>query len=85
MIDFDSKDRLMGIQIFDASEYLHVSKETLSKIHRWGLRMTVYGGKIEVQLSFQVKVKDKIVEKIPTITNHLTQPLPDSELICEVG
>lgn len=85
VIDFDNKNRLMGVQIFDASEYLHVSNETLSKISRWELKITVSGGKIGVQLAFQVKVKDKIVERIPTITNSLSQFLPDSELVCEVG
>ena len=38
---------------------------------------------IEIRLVFQVKIRNKIVEKNPIIAQQISQKLPNSTLVCE--
>jgi len=84
VIDVDKLGFLVGIQIFDASEFLNLDKKELLSIPKWVFNANVYdGNKIEIRLTFQIKVRNKIVEKNPIIAQQINQKLPNSEMICE--
>jgi len=73
----------MGIQIFDASEYLDIDKESLLKISSWQFAIIVDQGIIKIKIMLQVKVRNKIIERNPIIEQNIGLKLPNSEIICE--
>ena len=82
--DVDKEGFLVGIQIFDASEFLNLDKKELLSIPKWAFNANVYdGNKIDIRLTFQIKVRNKIVEKNPIIAQQISQKLPNSEMFCE--
>jgi len=82
VLDVDSEGVIVGIQIFDASSFLNVSKNRLMDIPKWRFQVTVATGKVEVRLAFQVKVRNRIVEKNPIITEPTSEPLQDQKMVC---
>ncbi len=83
VVDIDKEGFLTGIQIFDAAEYLNLDKKILLNIPNWQFTISVHENIIEIRLVFQIKVRNKIVEKNPIISQQISQKLPDSELVCE--
>lgn len=84
VVDVDKEGFLVGIQIFDASEFLNLDKKELLSIPKWSFNANVYdGNKIDIRLVFQIKVRNKIVEKNPIIAQQINQKLPNSEMVCE--
>ncbi len=84
VIDIDKESLIVGIQIFEASKFLNVNKNTLLDILQWEFRTIVNDGRIEIRLIFQIIVRNKVVEKNPIIMQPIFETLPNSELICEV-
>ena len=91
VLDIDSNGLIVGIQIFEASKFLRTDKLTLREIPNWEFYTKVdrikEEGKevtrIEIRLSFQVKFRNKLIEKNPIIMPQpTTEPLPNSELAC---
>jgi len=83
VVDVDKEGFLTGIQIFDASEYLNLDKKSLLSVPNWQFVINVHENIIEIRLVFQIKVRNKIVEKNPIISQQINQKLPNSELVCE--
>ena len=83
VVDVDKEGFLTGIQIFDASEFLDIDKKSLLQIPNWQFTINVHENIIEIRLVFQIKVRNKIVEKNPIISQQINQKLPNSELVCE--
>ena len=83
VVDVDKEGFLTGIQIFDAAEYLNIDKKSLLSIPNWQFTINVHENIIEIRLVFQIKVRNKIVEKNPIISQQINQKLPDSEMVCE--
>lgn len=83
VVDVDKEGFLTGIQIFDAAEYLNLDKKVLLSIPNWQFTINVHENIIEIRLVFQIKVRNKIVEKNPIISQQINQKLPNSELVCE--
>ena len=83
VVDVDKEGFLVAIQMFDASEYLKIDKKSLLKIPNWQFTINVHESIIEIRLVFQVKIRNKIVEKNPIIAQQINQKLPNSEMICE--
>ena len=84
VVDVDKEGFLVGIQIFDASGFLNLDKKALLSIPKWVFNANVYdGNKIDIRLVFQIKVRNKIVEKNPIIAQQINQKLPNSELVCK--
>lgn len=81
-LDIDSKNFITGIQIFEASKFLNIPKQALVSIPNWNFQATVYEGRLEVRLVFQIKIRNKIVEKNPIIMESLKESLPNSKLVC---
>ena len=83
VVDVDREGFLTGIQMFDASEYLNIDKKSLLQIPNWQFTINVRENIIENRLGLEIKVRNKIVEKNPIISQQINQNLPNSELICE--
>ena len=84
VVDVDKEGFLVGIQIFDASEFLNLDKKELLSIPKWSFNANVYdGNKIDIRLIFQIKIRNKVIEKNPIIAQQINQKLPDSEMVCE--
>jgi len=83
VIDIDSEDFITGIQIFDASKFLQVDKESLRLVPKWEFKAMIGNNKIEIRLNYETQFRNKIVEKNPIIIQENKQNLPDSVMICE--
>ena len=83
VIDIDDQNFITGVQIFDASRFLKVNKESLREIPKWIFESAISGENIEIRLNYEVKVRNKIVEKNPIIVRENKTHLPNSEMICE--
>tara|TARA_Y100000310_G_C20033803_1_gene512974 strand:+ start:70 stop:474 length:405 start_codon:yes stop_codon:yes gene_type:complete len=93
ILDIDSKGFIVGIQIFEASKFLRMDKIKLRDIPTWEFntkteQMEIQGKpatKIEIRLMFQIRVRNKLIEKNPIIMpNPLAESLPNSDLVCVV-
>jgi len=85
VIDIDSENFITGIQIFDASEFLQISKISLREIPKWKFQAQIKEGAIEIRLFFQVSIRNKILERSPIIIQQNEEHLPSSEMICVTG
>ncbi|MEK6947785.1 MAG: DUF2283 domain-containing protein [Nanoarchaeota archaeon] len=82
VIDIDANGYVTGLQIFEASRYLGITKDSLIKVPKWQLKTLVNDNIIEIRLNFQVIIRNKVIEKNPIITQALSEELPNSELVC---
>ncbi len=82
ILDVDKEDFIVGIQIHEASKFLNISKAVLLKIPKWKFEANVNEGRIEVRLMFQVVVRNRLIEKNPIIMQPISEPLPNSSLVC---
>jgi len=67
VIDIDKKNFIIGIQIFDASEFLGISKMNLREIPKWQFRAKIDNKIIELRLFYQISIRNRIIEKNPII------------------
>ena len=82
VLDVDKEGFITGIQIFEASKFLDLSKNVLMKIPKWEFRASVEDGIIEIRLIFQVKVRNRIIEKNPIFKQVAGISLPNSKVVC---
>lgn len=82
VIDIDKENFVVGVQLFGASEFLRVKKAFLMNIPKWELCTKISENRLELRLTFQVKIRNKIVEKNPIILERIKDSLPDSEMMC---
>ncbi len=85
VIDLDEAGYIIGVQIFEASKFLNLEKKDLMKIPNCQLKASLNAKTIELRLTFQIKVSNKIIEKNPIIMQSVEESLPNSELICEAS
>ena len=81
VVDVDSDNFVTGIQLFDASDLLRTSKEELRKIAKWQFQASVNQERIEIRITFQALVRNKMVEKNPIIVQQATSGLAPENLI----
>jgi len=67
VIDVDEEKFIVGIQIFEASKFLRMSKMNLREIPKWKFQSKLENNTIEIRLDYQLKVRNKIFEKNPII------------------
>jgi|SRR3989338_5107740 len=67
VIDIDEEKFIVGIQIFEASKFLRMSKISLREIPNWRFNAKLEDNTIEIRLDYQLKVRNKIFEKNPII------------------
>ncbi len=67
VIDIDEEKFIVGIQIFEASKFLRMSKLDLREIPNWKFTAKLEDNTIEIRLDYQIKLRNKIFEKNPII------------------
>jgi uncharacterized protein YuzE len=67
VIDVDEEKFIVGIQILDASKFLRMSRVSLREIPRWKFSSKLENNTIEIRLDYQIKLRNKILEKNPII------------------
>ena len=85
VIDIDKEDFIVGVQIFNASDFLRIPKVVLRSVKKWEFNADINKNKIEIRLVFQAVFRNKLIEKNPIILQPMKVSLPDSEMICKVS
>ncbi|MBU4069807.1 MAG: DUF2283 domain-containing protein [Nanoarchaeota archaeon] len=81
VIDVDSEKFITGIQIFEASEFLGISRVNLRAIPKWQFKSRIDKGVIELRLNYQVEIRNKIYEKSPIIIQENKSGLPSPQMV----
>jgi len=81
VIDIDEEKFITGIQIFDASKFLGMSKINLREIPKWKFESKIENNVIELRLNYQLKIRNKIFEKNPIIIQENKPNLPSPQLV----
>jgi len=81
VIDIDEEKFIVGIQIFDASMFLGISKINLKEIPKWQFKARINQGLIELRLFYQICIRNKIIEKTPIIIQENKSNLPSPQLV----
>lgn len=82
VLDIDTDGFIVGIQIMEASAFFNLEKRMLLKVPNWEFSVSVHNGRIEFRLTFQIAMRNKIIEKNPIIMQSIEEKLPDSEMVC---
>ena len=82
VLDIDSENFIVGLQMFEASKFLNIDKKDLLKVSNGHLEASVNDQRVEVRFIFQIKIRNKIVEKNSIIRQEVQDKLPNSELVC---
>jgi uncharacterized protein YuzE len=83
-LDIDEENFIVGIQIFDASEFFGIRKEILRNVSKWQFQASMDNNRLEFRLMFQAVFRNKIIEPRPIIIEELKEKLPDSKVICGI-
>ena len=84
VIDIDEEKFVVGIQIFNASEFLRMSKVNLREIPKWQFNSKIEGEVIELRLNYQLKVRNKIFDKNPIIIQENKSMLPSPQMVSSI-
>ena len=84
VIDVDKEQFIVGIQIFDASAFLGIPKINLREIPEWKFKAKVNKGIIELRLFYQLKIRNKIIEKTPIIIQENKSNLPSPQMVSTI-
>ena len=84
VVDIGTEGFIIGLQIFNASVYFKISKTALRQIKNYSLEASLIEGILEVRLSFNVMVRNKIVEKTPILVQQMGENLPNSTVLCTI-
>ncbi|MBT3397903.1 DUF2283 domain-containing protein [archaeon] len=82
VIDLDTEGFVVGLQIFDASRYFNIPKIALRQVNEWNFEASLIDGVLQVKLSFNLVIRNRIVEKSPILVQKIEQPLPNSRMMC---
>lgn len=81
VLDLDSENFLTGVQIFEASKFLGIDKLKLREIPKWDFKASIKDNIIEIRINFEIKSRNKIIEKNPIIIQQSDQELPNSQVV----
>jgi uncharacterized protein YuzE len=81
VIDVDKEMFITGIQIFEASKFLNMSKVNLREIPKWRFYTKIEDNVIEVRLNYHLKIRNKIFEKNPIIIQENKAGLPSPQMV----
>lgn len=84
VIDVDKEQFIVGIQIFDASEFLSISKQHLRNIPKWQFKSRIDNGVIEVRLFYEINIRNKVVTGNPIIVQENKSQLPSPQKVMSV-
>lgn len=81
VIDIDEEKFVVGIQIFEASKFLGLSKINLREIPKWQFKARIEEGIMEFRLNYQLQIRNKIYEKNPIIIQENKSGLPSPQMV----
>ncbi|MBR9704059.1 DUF2283 domain-containing protein [Candidatus Pacearchaeota archaeon] len=81
VIDIDKEKFVVGIQVFEASKFLGLSKINLREIPKWQFNAKIEEGIMEFRLNYQLKIRNKIYEKNPIIIQENKSNLPSPQMV----
>lgn len=81
VIDVDEEDFIVGIQIFEASSFLNISRGNLRTIPKWQFKAKVDNGVVELRLFYQISVRNRIIEKNPIIIQQNDANLSSPQMV----
>ncbi len=84
VIDVDKEKFIVGIQLFNASEFLGISKINLREIPTWKFKAKITKGIIELRLFYQLKIRNQIIEKNPIILQENKANLPSPQMVATI-
>lgn len=84
VIDVDKEKFITGIQIFGASKFLGMQKINLREIPKWQFKARINKGIIELRLFYQLKIRNKIIEKTPIIIQENKANLPSPQMVATI-
>jgi len=84
VIDVDEEELITGIQIFDASQFLGISKMDLREIPKWKFKASIENNTIELRLSYKLEKRNKTIEKNPIIVQENKAKLPSPQMVSTV-
>ena len=87
VVDIDSESFIVGLQIFEASKYFMIPKNYIRVVMNWRLetsseQISETKSRLEIRLMFQVKIRNRIVQPRPIITENVNDQLEDSVMVC---
>ena len=71
---------IVGIQIFNASNYFNMTKDSLRSVKNWKLKASIKDNVVEVRLVFNSIVRNQMVEKSPILVQRIEENIPDSSI-----
>jgi len=81
VIDIDEKKFIVGIQLFEASKFLGITKMNLREIPGWQFKAKVENGVIELRLNYELKIRNRVYEKNPIIIQEDRSNLPSPQMV----
>ncbi len=84
VIDIDEEKFIVGIQIFEASTFLGLSKMNLREIPKWRFDAKIEEGIMEFRLNYQIKIRNRIFEKNPIIIQENKSNLPSPQMVSTI-
>ncbi|MEK6850071.1 MAG: DUF2283 domain-containing protein [Nanoarchaeota archaeon] len=85
VVDVDSKQFIVGIQIFDASQFLKIGKEHLKKITKWQFKAKLQDNEFRIDLYYQIVVRNQVVNNnIYPIIVQQDMGLPSPQMVSTV-
>jgi len=81
VIDVDEEKFVVGIQIFNASKFLRLSKINLREISKWQFKTKIEDGIIELRLNYQIEIRNKVYEKSPIIIQENKSKIPSPQMV----
>ena len=85
VIDFDDENFIVGLQIFDASDFLNIPKEILLQVKGFGMKAQVKDGVIQINLGFTSVQRNKTTQHSPIIVQEVGQNVPDTKVISSLA
>ncbi len=87
VVDVDSENFIVGLQIFETSKYFMIPKNYIRTVTNWRLEASAEQidetkSRLEVRLMFQVKIRNRIVQPRPIITENVNDQLKNSVMVC---
>jgi len=85
VIDVDKEQFIVGIQIFNASDFLKMNKANLRKIAKWQFNAKLKDNEFRVDLHYQIIARNKIINNnIYPIIVQQDMGLPSPQMVTTI-
>jgi uncharacterized protein YuzE len=86
VVDVDEEQFIVGIQVFDASKFLRISKANLRQVSRWQFKARLNNGELRIDLYYQVIVRNKTINNniYPIIVRSTSEDVRSPQMVATV-